>query len=143
MRIMGWRKPLFSFRRIENLEKDMPKKKSRKDDQPTEKDFLKRRTYAQGRALMGAAHLVVQRLYCDAFGFWRRCKHKPCRRNRRCCGNQTACLMHGLPFVPPAERIKAEKEVIAGGPRRVPPASHAEWVVRRSALRELISWGFG
>ena len=92
---------------------------------------------------MDAAHLAVQRLYCDAFGFWRRCKSKPCRRHRRCCGNQAACLMQGLPFVPPAERMKAETEVIAGGARRVPPASHAEWVVRRSALRDLISWGFG
>ena len=122
---------------------EMPKKKSRKDDQPTEKDFLKRRTYEQGRAMMDAAHLAVQRLYCDAFEFWRRCKKKPCRRHRRCCGNQSACLMHGLPFTPPAARVAAEKEVIAGGRHRVPPASHAEWVVRRSALRDLISWGFG
>ena len=121
----------------------MPNKKSPKDDQPTAKDFQKRRTYEQGRALLDAAHLAVQRLYCDAFGFWRRCRHKPCRRHRRCCGNQAACLMQGLPFVPPAERVKAEQEVIAGGRRRVPPASHAEWVVRRSALRDLISWGFG
>ena len=120
----------------------MPKKKSLTDG-PTAKDFQKRRTYEEGRALMDTAHLAVQRLYCDAFGFWRRCKEKRCRRHRRCCGNQAACLMRGLPFTPPAERVKAEKQVIAGGPRRVPPASHAEWVVRRSALRDLISWGFG
>jgi len=120
----------------------MPKKKSRAD-QPTERDFLKRRTYEEGRALMDAAHLAVYRLYCDAFGFWRSCKKGPCRRHRRCCGNQAACLMAGLPFVPPAERVKAEKEVITGGARRVPPATHAEWVVRRSALRDLVSWGLG
>ena len=117
--------------------------KKTRNDQPTEKDFLKRRTDQEGRALMDAAHLAVQRLYCDVLGFWRRCKNKPCRRYRHCVGNQAACLMQGLPFVPPAERAKAEKEVIAGGPRRVPPASHAEWLVRRNALRDLISWGFG
>jgi hypothetical protein len=122
---------------------DMPTKNSRKGEKPTAKDFQKRRTYEEGRALMDAAHLAVQRLYCDALGFWHRCKSKPCRRHRRCCGNQTACLLRGLPFVPPAQRVKAEKAVIAGGPRRAPPASHAEWVVRRSALRNLVSWGFG
>jgi hypothetical protein len=119
----------------------MPNQKLRNDDKPTAKDFHKRRSYEEGRALMDAAHLAVQRLYCDALGFWRRCKSKPCRRHRRCCGNQTACLLRGLPFVPPEERAKAEKEVIAGGPRRLLPASHAEWVVRRSALRDLVSWG--
>ena len=111
----------------------MPNKKSRKDDRPTEKDFLKRRTYEEGRALMDAAHLAVQRLYCDALAFWRRCKKKPCRRHRRCSGNQTACLLQGLPFVPPAERVAAEKEV------RAAPRGAAEPRIRWRSIRATLA----
>ena len=51
--------------------------------------------------------------------------------------------MRNLPFVPPAERLKAEKDVIAGGPRRIAPATHMEWQVRRTALATLVSWRIG
>jgi hypothetical protein len=51
--------------------------------------------------------------------------------------------MRGLPSVPLAARLKAEQEVIAGGPRRVAPANHIEWTVRRSALATLTSWKLG
>jgi hypothetical protein len=33
-----------------------------------------------------------QKRYCDAFDLWRSCAHKPCLRNRRCCGDADACL---------------------------------------------------
>jgi hypothetical protein len=42
--------------------------------------------------------------------------------------------MHGLPSVPQALRLAAAKEVAAGGPRRVPPATHMEWIARREPL---------
>ena len=51
--------------------------------------------------------------------------------------------MRGLPAVPQAQRLKAQKEVIAGGPRRLAPATHIEWFVRRTELATLVSWGFG
>jgi hypothetical protein len=51
--------------------------------------------------------------------------------------------MRGLMFVPPSQRLKAQKEVIAGGPRRIAPATHIEWFVRRNELKTLVSWGFG
>jgi hypothetical protein len=51
--------------------------------------------------------------------------------------------MRGLPSVPQAERLKAQQEVIAGGPRRMPPATYIEWFVRRTALATVVSWGFG
>jgi hypothetical protein len=41
--------------------------------------------------------------------------------------------------VPQAERERAEKEVIAGGPRRVPLSSHVEHTVRRSEFAKLVS----
>jgi hypothetical protein len=48
-----------------------------------------------------------------------------------------------LAFVPPSQRLKAQKQVIAGGPWRLAPATHAEWTVRRAAIADLASWHFG
>ncbi len=104
-------------------------------------DFLKRRTVEQGRAEIDAAHIVTQRLYCDALAFWRRCRLRRCKRHRRCCGEPTGCLLRGLIHVPQAHRLKAQKEVIAGGRRHIPPATHVEWTIRRSELKTLVKWG--
>jgi hypothetical protein len=106
-------------------------------------DFLKRRTFEEGHAQVDAAHIATQRLYCGALKFWRRCRLRTCKRHRRCCGEPTGCLMRGLPYVPPSRRLKAEQEVIAGGPRRVAPATHMEWIIRRTELKTVVSWGFG
>ena len=116
---------------------------SQRNEPPAKQDFLKRRTFEEGRAQVDAAHIATHRLYCDALGFWRRCAKRPCKRHRRCAGEPTGCLMRGLPSVPQAQRLKAQKEVIAGGPRRLAPATHIEWFVRRTELATLVSWGFG
>ncbi len=108
-----------------------------------EKKYLKRRSFAQGRAEVDAAHISTHRLYCDALRFWRRCALKPCRRHRCCMGEPTGCLTRGLLFVPPSLRLRAQKLVIAGGERRIAPATHIEWTVRRSELQKLVTWGFG
>ena len=111
---------------------------------PSNEDiFLKRRSFDEGRALIDAGHVATHRLYCETLAFWRRCAARTCRRHRRCLGEPTGCLMRGLPLVPPAERDRAQDEVIAGGPRRLPPASHVEWCLRRTELATVISWGFG
>ena len=102
---------------------------------PGEKEFTKRRTVAEGLALADAAHAAVWRLYCDVFKFWRACRVKRCRRHRRCDGEPAACLMRGLPSVPEAERQAAAAAVIAGGPRRIPPATHLEWICAASRCR--------
>jgi hypothetical protein len=108
-----------------------------------EENFLKRRSFEEGRALLDAAHVVTQRLYCDVLRFWRRCPERACKRHRRCIGEPNRCLMRHLPLVPRAERRDAQKAVIAGGPRRIPPATHVEWTVRRAALETITSWSFG
>jgi hypothetical protein len=108
-----------------------------------QRKFLKRRSFEQGRVLVDAAHVATHRLYCDVLAFWRRCGLRSCKRHRRCLGEPRQCLLRGLPFVPPSRRLKAQQEVIAGGPRRIPPSSHVEWQVRRSALKTVMSWGFG
>ncbi len=116
---------------------------SRCTEPPSKQDFVKRRSFEQGSALVDAAHIATQRLYCDVFKFWRGCRLRSCKRHRRCCGEPIACLLRGLPFVPPSQRLKAQNEVIAGGPRRVRPATHIEWCVRRTDLQTLVSWGLG
>jgi len=103
--------------------------------------FLKRRTFEQGRAAIEAAHVVTQRLYCDALRLWRRCKRRTCSRHRRCAGEPFRCLLRGIIHVPSSRRLRAQQQVIAGGRRRIPPASHVEWTVRRSELKTLIDWG--
>ncbi len=107
---------------------------------PSEKDFTKRRTVDEGLALADAAHAAVWRLYCEVFKFWRACRVKKCRRHRRCLGAPAPCLMRGLASVPEAERQAAAAAVIAGGPRRIPPATHLEWRVRREPLPLVIAW---
>jgi hypothetical protein len=106
-------------------------------------NFLKRRTFEQGRADLDAAHIATQRLYCDVLEFWRTCSLRACKRHRRCCGKPGQCLMRGLIQVPPSRRLKAKKQVIAGGPRRIAPATHIEWYVRRTELKKLLSWSLG
>jgi hypothetical protein len=107
------------------------------------KKFLKRRTFEQGKKEIAAAHIAAQQLYCDALKFWRRCRLRVCQRHRRCIGQPTNCIMQNFKAVPQAERLKAEKEVIAGGKHRIPPATHIEWTIRRSELSTLVKWGFG
>jgi hypothetical protein len=107
---------------------------------PGDKQFLKRRTVEEGLKLADDAHTATWRLYCEVFRFWRSCPVKRCKRERRCMGEPARCLMRGLPGVPPAQRVAAEKDVAAGGPRRVAPATHMEWVARRQPLPVLTTW---
>ena len=113
------------------------------DTPPGAPDYEKRRSFAEGRALVDAAHVATHRLYCDVLAFWRRCSRTPCKRHRRCVGEPTGCLMRGLPSVAEAKRLRAQAEVIAGGPRLIPPATHIEYQVRRTALAAVVSWRFG
>jgi hypothetical protein len=108
--------------------------------QSSKQNFLKRRTFEEGRAQVDAARIATQRLYCDVLRLWRRCKESDCKRHRRCCGETELCLTRGLIHVPPSKRLKARAQVIAGGERRIAPATHAEWGIRRCDLRTLLEW---
>jgi hypothetical protein len=111
------------------------------DFEPSRKqDFLKRRSFDEGYALIDAAHDATRRLYCDVLRFWRGCSLASCKRHRRCCGDARQYLMRGLIFVPQSQRLRAQQLVIAGGPRRAAPASHAEWYVRRSEFKSVVTW---
>ncbi len=115
----------------------------RNNKSPKQPNFLKRRTFEEGKAQVDAAHVATWRLYCEVLKFWRGCPRAACKRHRRCLGEPARCLMRGLPSAPLAERLKAEQAVIAGGPRRVAPASHIEWTIRRNALATLTAWKLG
>jgi hypothetical protein len=114
-----------------------------RNEEPNSKNFTKRRTVEEGLQLTDGAHVAVWRLYCEVFAFWRACSGKKCRRHRRCLGEPAGCLMRGLPCVPYARQLAAAKEVMMGGPRRIPPATHLEWIVRREPLPRLTSWRSG
>ena len=102
--------------------------------------FLKRRNLEDGLALANAAHAATRRLYCDVLGFWTRCASRGCQRHRRCVGEPGQCLQRGMNDVPAPLRLAARAAVIAGGPRRLPPASHMEWQVRQCEFAEIASW---
>ncbi len=115
-------------------------KRLSKHKMPAAKDFTKRRSVEAGLKLADAAHTATWRLYCEVLRLWRACRVKKCRRHRRCLGEPAACLLRALPAVPHARQLEAEQEVKAGGPRRVPPATHLEWTVRREPLARLMAW---
>jgi hypothetical protein len=115
----------------------------RNKPQNKKQDYLKRRSFAQGKAEVDAAHRATHRLYCEVLRFWRFCPNGACRRHRRCYGDPTHCLGRNHFYVPQSRRLRAQKQVIAGGPRRLPLATHAEWTVRRASFFELMRWEFG
>ena len=109
---------------------------------PNQQNFLKRRTVEQGLAMMNEAHLATQRLYCEVLKFWRRCRHRPCKRHRRCVGEPDRCLFRGFHQVPPTQRLVAQRKVIVGGPRHIRPANNMEREVRKSEFRSVLMWRF-
>jgi hypothetical protein len=111
---------------------------------PTERGkYLKRRTVEQGLAEVNAAHRATFRLYCDALDLWRRCRSRACLRHRQCLGDEpNMCFARAMPFVHPQARIEARRQAIKGGSRRLAPATHIEWFVRREELKELMRWDF-
>jgi hypothetical protein len=102
--------------------------------------FLKRRCVEDGLALVVAAHAATRRLYCDVLRFWTSCRSRGCGRHRRCLGDPQKCLHRGMMHVPRAQRLRARATVIAGGPRRLPPASHMEWQVRQYDFTAVAVW---
>jgi len=78
-----------------------------------------------------AAFAAIRLLYRDALPLWQVCPRAPCKRHRRCCGEVRPCLERGWPLLPAAVQDAAYEEVQRGGPRRLPPATHTEWELRR------------
>src|SRR5579863_8607745 len=71
-----------------------------------------------------AETVAQQRRFCDAFGQWRGCKDKACRRERTCRGEARACLRRALDTVPRDVQRRVREDILAatpnnlGGPER-------------------------
>ena len=93
--------------------------------------YNKRTTPDEQGAQRELAFEAIRRLYCEALPLWRTCPRGRCRRHMRCCGDAGVCLKRGWPLMPPELQERAYHQVMAGGPRRLPPATHREWQLRR------------
>jgi hypothetical protein len=91
----------------------------------------KRLSPKQYQAQYNAALTATQRLYCEALELWRSCKKPRCRRHRSCAGEPKACLHRGCFNLTADRQDELQAQVIAGGLRRLPPATHLESQLRR------------
>ena len=60
-----------------------------------------------------------RRRYCNAFGFWRVCRRKSCKRLRACSGDPTACLARGISGVQREQQAEARAAILAATPRNI------------------------
>ena len=86
------------------------------------------------QALYSAALAATQRLYCEVLELWRTCRKPRCRRHRRCAGAPQPCLRKAYFNMPSDKHDEWQAQVIAGGPRRIPPATALEAQLRRYPL---------
>jgi hypothetical protein len=59
------------------------------------------------------------RRYCDAFGLWRRCRDKRCRRRRACDGDVHACLKRAVASVPQPMQAAARDMILGAMPHNL------------------------
>ncbi len=77
------------------------------------------------------AFAAIKRLYAETLPVWRTCTRGFCRRHKCCTGDVGACLARHWPLLPEPLQEAAYRTVRAGGPRRLPPATHTEQELRR------------
>ena len=71
-----------------------------------------------------AEKMAQQRRYSNAFGQWRRCDLKRCRRDRACRGDAGACLKRAVETVPREVQARRRSAIVdatpanIGGPER-------------------------
>jgi hypothetical protein len=78
-----------------------------------------------------AAFAAIRRLYAEVVPLWRSCSRGHCRRHKQCSGDVRPCLERSWPLLTSNQQDWVWYKVTLGGPHRVPPASHAEWHLRR------------
>jgi hypothetical protein len=105
-------------------------KKRRKGKSSRRGLFWKRRTPDDERAQREVAFAAIRALYAESLPLHRTCKRGCCRRHQRCAGEARACVKRTWPLMTPEVQQRAYEEVMRGGPRRLPPATHAEWGLR-------------
>ena len=81
--------------------------------------------------LREAAFAAIRLLYIESLPLWRVCRRGYCRRHKCCLERNRSCLKRGWPLLPSEVQVQAFAQVRMGGPRRLPPATHLEWLLRR------------
>jgi len=76
-------------------------------------------TPAQYAARFAAEKALQQRRYCNAFGLWRDCRRKACRRHGACQGNAKACLARAIDRIPRAVQWQARADVLKVTPKNI------------------------
>jgi hypothetical protein len=66
-----------------------------------------------------AEKILLQRHYCAAFGFWRSCPGKRCRRARTCVGDAPACLKRNVTGVPREAQFDARQRLLESTPANI------------------------
>ena len=103
--------------------------------------FNKRLTPDEQAAQREAAFEAIRRLYGEALPLWRFCQSGYCRRHKVCIGDIRSCLDRGWPHMAPELQTQAHHAVMRGGPRRLSPATHTEWQLRRFPPSNFVSDG--
>jgi len=93
--------------------------------------FNKRLTPDEQAAQRDAAFAAIRHLYGEALPLWRFCRRGSCRRHRADSGDGPSCLNRAWPHMSAELQTEAHQAVMRGGPRRLPPATHTEWQLRR------------
>jgi hypothetical protein len=94
--------------------------------------WTRRLTPIEEEAHRGVAFATIRRLYAEAAPLWKSCKRGPCRRHRRCSAADTRpCLRRAWPLLSHAQQDDVCRQVQAGGPQCVPPATPSERELRR------------
>jgi hypothetical protein len=93
--------------------------------------FYKRMTPEEEVEQRERAFAAIRRLYAEVLPLWRSCLRGHCRRHKNCAGDIRPCLERVWRLTPESVRQQAFKQVMRGGPRRVPPASRMEQDLRR------------
>ena len=84
--------------------------------------YHKRLTPEEEVAQREAAFAAIRRLFAEVLPLWRFCRRGYCRRHKQCCGEIRPCVKRCWPQMPPELQNAAHRQVMAGGPRRVPSA---------------------
>jgi hypothetical protein len=66
-----------------------------------------------------AEKALLQRHYCTAFGFWRTCPSKRCRRAKTCSGDAPACLKRNERSVPREMQFDARQRLLESTPANI------------------------
>lgn len=112
-------------------EQAMAKKRKRRKKRRRRGLFWKRRTPDDETALREAAFAAIRQLYIESLPLWRVCPRGFCRRHHCCLERSRNCLTRGWPLLPPNVQTQALALVMQGGPWQRPPATRAEWELRK------------